>query len=165
MDNPVAVAIFGMFPQMFLNFYAPLGLVGAKTPFKKLIVPAVMLTVMVSITRSIPDLFGWHIPIFLLLYLGIARALQITTFITALASGALSFILVALGDVVLALPVLNLFGLRFDDVISNWVIHVGFLWLESIILLVAAMLVSFRSFVLIPVARGRIPSRSPGDME
>jgi len=148
---------------MLLNFYAPLGLVGAKTAIKRLILPAVMLTLLVSITRSVPSLFGWHIPIFLVIYLGIAKGLRLTSFIAALASAALSFILVALGDVILALPVLNLFNLGLDDVMSNWMINVGFAWLESVLLLAAALLVKYKSFVLIPVARTQLLSGRSGD--
>lgn len=165
MDNPVAVAIFGMFPQVFLSLYAPLGLVGARASFAKLIVPGVLLTALTSIMRATPALFGWHIPIYLVLYLGIVVLMRLTTFMAALASVALSFVFVALGDAVLALPLLNLFDLKFENVLSNWMVHVGFLWLESGFLIVAALLVKYRSFVLIPVVRSRNPSRGLGDTE
>jgi len=162
-DNPVATAIFGAFPQMLLILYAPLGLVGAKTPVKKLLGPAVALTVIVSVTRFIPGLLGWHIPIFLFAYLLVAQLFQLTSPIAALASAALSFILIATGDMAVALPVLRIFDIKWETTLDSWIIRSAFGWLESFFLIVAALLVKFKSFVLIPIAPQYALSGKPGD--
>lgn len=161
MDSPVVLAVFGMLPQAFLLLYAPLGLVGAKSSLRRLIVPALILTAVMTLTRSVPALFGWHIPLFLITYLAVARLFRLTEVIAAVAAAALSFILVSLGDVVVAVPVLRLFDIAFDEVWENPTLYLFFGWLEAVILLIVAVLVKTKSLVLIPIARSL---RARGEM-
>lgn len=163
MDNPVAAGLLGILPQSVFLLYAPLGLVGAKTSIRQLILPAVLLTIVVTVTRYMPAMFGWHILVFLLAYVGVVMGFKLTTGIAALASAALSFILIALSDVVVTVPAFQVLGLTFDDVIESWYLYVGFTWLESIILIVFSLIVKYRSFVLIPIADSRRLSGGTSD--
>lgn len=163
MGIPVLVTIFGTLPQVFLLLYGPLGLVGVTLTLRRLIVPALLLTAIVSATRSVPALLGWHIPIFLFAYLGVSKLFNLTRPIAALASAALSFILVALGDAAVALPVLGVFGLKYDEIIKNELLHTLFVWVESLPLLIAALIVRFTPFVLIPIARLQRHKNDSGD--
>jgi len=158
-QSPLLVSILGLTPQALLILYAPLGLVGAPTTLRRVIVPGLFLATVVTLTRSVSFLFGWHIPIFLATYLILARLFRFASLLGALAAVSLSFVLVVLADVLLTAPMLGLLGLEYEDVINNPWLYIMFLWMESLFLVVAALLVKWKGFVLLPIAEIRM---SPG---
>lgn len=151
-------AILGILPQSVLVFYAGLGLVGSRNRLRRLILPALILGVIVAVIRAAPGLLGWHVPIFFGLYLLFARLFRLGSFISALAADALSFVLTALADVLLIVPALEIFSLSHVQIWNDPVLRILFAWLESGFLLIGALLVKWKGFVLIPVTQNDVPS-------
>ncbi len=152
MATSVLVTVTAILPQTLFLLYASLGLVGAKTSLRRVIVPGLILTAVVAVTRSIALLFGWHIVIFLFSYVGIVRAFRLASILGGLAGASLSFILVVLGDVLLLAPFLAILGLNYDEAVKSVWLHVTIGWLESVFLILAALLVKWKSLVLLPIA-------------
>lgn len=163
MASPVLVAVFAILPQTLLLLYAPLGLVGAKTTLRRVIVPGVILTAVVAVTRSIALLFGWHIVIFLFSYLALARIFRLASLLGGLAAASLSFILVVLGDVLLLAPFLAILGLDYEQAIQSTWLYITIGWLESVFLILAAVLVKWKNLVLIPIAARHVMYRQRRD--
>lgn len=156
MATPLLITVLSIVPQVLLVLYAPLGLVGARVPIRRVIVPTLIIALVVAVTRSLPSLIGWHIFIFLATYIVVVRAFRLTTLLGALAAASLSFILVALSDILVIAPALAIWGIGYEDIVDSAWTHICFGWLESVIPLLAAILVKWKSFVLIPISRSRI---------
>lgn len=154
--TPILITVLAIVPQTLLVLYAPLGLIGARMPIRRVIVPTLIIALVVAVTRSIPALIGWHIFIFLAAYIVVVRAFRLATLLGALAAASLSFILVALSDILVIAPALAIWRIGYEDIVDSPWMHIGFGWLESIIPLFAAILVKWKSFVLIPISRSRI---------
>ena len=155
MAENLGLAVLVYFPQVLFNLYAPLGLIGAPTTIRRVIVPGLVIAAVVTMTRSVPLLFGWHIPLFLIVYIAVVRLFNLASSLGAVAAAALSFILVVLGDILLVAPAMAITGVQYADLDGSFVLHVIFGWLESVPPLVGVILVKWRSVVLIPVARLR----------
>jgi len=148
------IGFVGGFPQSFLVFYAGLGLVGVTPKSRNLIIPALILGAIIPVVRNIPLLHGWHILLFFGAYLVVARVFRLASLISILAADALSFILVALSDVLLVVPALQIFKLSHAEIWDVPVMRILFTWLEAGFLIAAAYLVKRKGFVLIPLSQG-----------
>lgn len=153
MTNFVLVTVLAIVPQTFLLFYATLGLVGAKSPPRRLLIPTLILGLVVGLTRSVDALFGWHIPIFLITFLILSQLFRLASVLSALAAVALSFILVVLADILVLTPVLTVMQIPYEDVWSHGWTRIIFGWVESVFLIAAALLVKLKDFVLIPMTK------------
>ncbi|HHY97230.1 MAG TPA: hypothetical protein GX509_00675 [Firmicutes bacterium] len=150
MINKLLVWILFAVPEGLMMVIAGLGLLGIRRPFRKMALAGVLVGTGTMIFRAfIPN--GYHVPLVLIFYCLLLVLVLRVSAKTSILACFLSSILINLGQLLIALPILRIAGLSFQDTLANIWLHIGFGWLGEIIILICSIMVIVRRRPLIPV--------------
>lgn len=136
-------------PEACLFTAAGLGIVGFKTPLRRLLTFGLAFGIIVQVVRT--GLFPWHIPVLALLQVIAQRYYFRISWVTSVGAVFVSLILTNLGEALLALVVFPLLSLSAEEVFNTPVLYIVMGWVTLVPLLVAALGSHRWSWVIIPL--------------
>jgi hypothetical protein len=136
-------------PEACLVYWVGLGLVGAKLPLRRVAPVAGAIGISVYFFRTF--LFPWHVPALMVVQAIVQRFFFRVSWHTSLASVFISFILLNVGEAVLALIVFPTLMLSLDDVFMSPLLSLVMGWTSLLPLALASLAVYRLGWVLIPL--------------
>lgn len=105
---------------------------------------------------------GYHVPMVLLVYTILVVLVLKVSVKTAVLACFISSLLVNLGQLVVAFPVLRLTGLSVADTLANAGLHLAFGWAGETMLVIGTIYVRLKGHLLFPVPESRSSGGSTG---
>ncbi|NPV80993.1 MAG: hypothetical protein HPY52_12095 [Firmicutes bacterium] len=156
MSNKLLVWILFAVPDGLMMVIAGLGLLGIRRPFRKMMLVGFLVGTATMVFRSwLP--WGYHVPIVLFFYCILMVLLLDVSIKTSILACFIASVLVNLGQLLVALPILKATGLMFEKTLSNTWLHIGYGWLGESIIFLCSIFVMVRRSVLIPVPESEYP--------
>lgn len=136
-------------PEACLIYWVGLGLVGAKLPLRRVLPVGGAVGVLVHLFRIV--LFPWHVVALMVVHAIIQRFYFRVSWKTSLASVFISFILINVGEALLALVVFPVFSLSPERVFATPLLYVVVGWVALMPLALAAFGSYGRGWTIIPL--------------
>lgn len=162
MFNTLFVSIFYQVPEGILMTIAGLGLFGIKTPKKGILATGVLYGLCIPIVRHFGAISGLHTLLLFAAYvLLMSWRLRVRLF-TGIAAWLVAAVALTLGEIAVALPVTQSFGLDVSQTLQSPVQHVAWGWVSASILVIVAVIVWTTPFVLIQSPEREHSGRAAG---
>lgn len=148
--HEVLVWLLLAIPEGIMMVFAGLGCLGVRRPGKTVAAVGFAVGTTSSILRMVVP-GGFHVPFVLVAYIILVATVMKVSAKTAVVACFVSTLLVNLGQIVVALPVLRITGLSFASTLTSLPLHLAFGWLGDVVLLIAACWVFVTQGVLFRV--------------
>jgi len=146
---PIATYLFYAAPESLLFSYVGYGLLGIKVTGRQLLLHAGLYWLGGILVRSIEALFGWHMAVMLALYTVLGYLLIRVPLRTSFCAAALSFLSLALGEFLVAIPVITWLGWSTQSIVETATQGLVFGWLSNVPLIVLAIAIWRYDFMLL----------------
>lgn len=125
-------------PENFLQLYVALRLQGVSVPFRRLAAYSTLAAVVLKASRLLPWPFGLHVPLHAVLMIMLIRYLAQGSWMMSLIGALAAQLLIAIGEGLVAVPLMHALRYTYKDVLTNPFLNVAFGYVADSILMIVA---------------------------